>query len=280
MSSPRPQDQYVTVGSVKTRFWSQGDHGSPVVLIHGISGSADDWIENIGVLARDHRVYAMDLVGFGRCDMGGPDVSLEGMTDFVRRFMQTQSVETAGIVGHSLGGRLAIHFAAEFPEMTKHLVLVASSGLGRGVPLSLRLSSIAHVGEVLWRPSRSAVGFGLKGIVYDPAVITREMVDASYQCAARPGSGRSFLSVLRTGVSWRGQRESFVRSTRDDLSRIAAPTLVIWGRQDRVLTPAHAQVVAEMVPNTKLVFFDRCGHLPQLERPNEFNSELLSFLAE
>ena len=278
-SSLRPPDKYVTVGGIQTRFWSQGDQGTQVVLIHGISGSVDDWINNIGVLARYHRVYAMDLVGFGRCDMGGHDISLEGMTDFVRRFMQTQSIETADIVGHSLGGRLAIRFAAEFPEMTRHLVLAASSGLGTGVPLSLRLTSIPHVGELLWRPSRSSVGLGLRGIVYNPAVITREMVDVSYQCAARPGSGKSFLSVLRTGVNWRGQRESFVRSTRDDLARISAPVLVIWGKQDRVLPPAHAQVVAEIVPNAKLVFFDSCGHLLQLERADEFNSVVLRFLA-
>ncbi len=279
MSSQRPPDQYVTVGSIKTRLWSQGDHGSAVVLIHGISGSVDDWIENIGVLARYHRVYAMDLIGFGRCDMGGPEVSLDGMTDFVRRFMEVQRVQTADIVGHSLGGRIAIRFAAEFPEMTRHLVLAASSGLGRGVPLSLRLTSIAHIGELLWRPSRSSVELGLKGIVYNPAVITREMVDSSYQCAARPGSGRSFLSVLRTGVDWRGQRESLVRSTRGDLARISAPTLVIWGKQDHVLPPAHAQVVAEIVPKAQLIFFDHCGHLPQLERADEFNSAVLKFLA-
>jgi 4,5:9,10-diseco-3-hydroxy-5,9,17-trioxoandrosta-1(10),2-diene-4-oate hydrolase len=105
------------------------------------------------------------------------------------------------------------------------------------------------------------------------------MVDASYQCAARPGSGRSFLSVLRIGVNWRGQLESLVRSTRDDLSRVFAPTLVIWGRQDHVLPPAHAQVVAEIVPNARLIFFDHCGHLPQLERADEFNSAVLKFLA-
>ena len=279
-SSLRPPDQYVTVDGIQTRFWLQGDQGTEVVLIHGISGSADDWINNIGVLARHHRVYAMDLVGFGRCDMGGHDISLDGMTGFIRRFIQTQSIEAADIVGHSLGGRLAIRFAAEFPEMTRHLVLAASSGLGRGVPLSLRLTSIPHVGELLWRPSRSSVGLGLRGIVYDRAVITRDMVDASYQCAARPGSGKSFLSVLRTGVNWRGQRESFVRSTRDDLARISAPTLVIWGKQDHVLPPAHARVVADIVPNARLVSFDRCGHLLQLERADEFNSVVLRFLAE
>jgi 4,5:9,10-diseco-3-hydroxy-5,9,17-trioxoandrosta-1(10),2-diene-4-oate hydrolase len=251
-----------------------------VVLIHGISGSVDDWIQNIGILARYHRVYAMDLIGFGRCDMGGPDISLKSMTDFVRRFMETQSIQTADIVGHSLGGRLAIRFAAEFPEMTKHLVLAASSGLGTGVPLSLRLTSIPHIGELLWRPSRRAIELGLKGIVYDQAVITTEMVDASYQCAVRPGSGSSFLAVLRTGVDWHGQRKSFVRLTREDLSRISVPTLVIWGRQDHVLPPAHAQVIADIVPNTKLVFFEHCGHLLQLERPDEFNSLVLEFLAE
>ena len=267
MSSQRPPDQYVTVGSIKTRFWSQGDQGTAVVLIHGISGSADDWIENIGVLARYHRVYAMDLIGFGRCDMGGPDISLDGMTGFVRRFMQTQSIQTADIVGHSLGGRIAIRFAAEFPEMTRHLVLAASSGLGRGVPLSLRLTSIPHVGELLWRPSRSTVGLGLKGIVYNPAVITREMVDASYQCAARPGSGKSFLSVLRTGVNWRGQRESFVRSTRDDLARISRAHPRYLGQTGpRAATCACAGGSGDS-PKRETGLFDRCGHLASAGTP-------------
>jgi pimeloyl-ACP methyl ester carboxylesterase len=280
MQLSKPTDQYVTVGSIKTRFWALGCEGSTVVLIHGISGSVDDWIQNIGILARHHRVYAMDLIGFGRCAIGSLDISLKSMTDFIRRFMETQSIQTADIVGHSLGGRLAIRFAAEFPEMTKHLVLAASSGLGTSVPLSLRLTSIPHIGELLWRPGRRAIELGLKGIVYDPGVITREMVEASYQCAARPGSGKSFLSVLRAGVNWKGQKRGFIRSTLDDLARISAPILVIWGRQDHVLTPKHAQVVTKVVPTAKLVFFDHCGHLPQLERINEFNTTVLEFLIE
>jgi pimeloyl-ACP methyl ester carboxylesterase len=278
--SIKPHDQYLRVGSIRTRFWALGSEGSAVVLMHGISGSVEDWILNIGTLARSHRVYAMDMVGFGKCDMGSHDLSLESMSNFVRRFMQIQGIETADIIGHSLGGRFAIRFAAEFPKMTKHLVLVASSGLGTGVPLSMRLTSIPHVGELLWRPSRKTIGLGLKGIVYDPSVITREMVDASYDCARRPGSGKNFLSVLRAGVNWHGQIGSVVRATIDDIAHISAPTLVIWGRQDHVLPPVHAQVVVEMVPNAKLVFFERCGHLPQLERSDEFNSVVLEFLAE
>jgi pimeloyl-ACP methyl ester carboxylesterase len=106
------------------------------------------------------------------------------------------------------------------------------------------------------------------------------MVKASYRCARLPGARSRFLSVLRAGVNWRGQRESFVQSTLKDLERVSAPILVIWGRQDHVLPSAHANVVAKVVPQAKVVLFDSCGHLPQLERPDEFNSAMLKFLDE
>ena len=121
--------------------------------------------------------------------------------------------------------------------------------------------------------------FGLKSIVHDPSVVTPEMVDLGYRRSTSPGWGRGLTSLVRLGVDWRGQREGVVESTLDDLKHVAAPTLVIWGKQDRVLPPSHALVVAKALPHAKLVFFDHCGHLPQIERAQEFNSTVLGFLA-
>lgn len=105
------------------------------------------------------------------------------------------------------------------------------------------------------------------------------MVEQNYQFATQPGAMRCFLSTLRAGANFRGQHASLTRSTLEDISHIAAPTIVIWGRQDRVLPVAHAHVVAGKIPNAKLQLFDRCGHIPQLEHSDEFNALVLDFLA-
>ena len=103
-----------------------------MVLIHGITGSVEDWAYNIGALSLCHRVYALELTGLGRYFADEPGFSLDDATGLVKSFMGALDIQTAAIIGHSLGGRVALHFASQFPEMTTHLVLATSSGLGKG----------------------------------------------------------------------------------------------------------------------------------------------------
>jgi pimeloyl-ACP methyl ester carboxylesterase len=273
------QDRYVNLGGTSVRYWSHGDRGSAVVLIHGITGSVEDWANNIGSLSVSHRVFALELASLGALPTDQSGISLDDTTLLVKQFIETQGISKTAVIGHSLGGQVALHFASHFTDMTTHLVLVASSGLGREVSPSLRLSS-TPVARVFFRtPSRRVLEMGLRSIVYDPAAITPEMVDSGFRRSKFPGYSKSFASLLRAGVDWRGQRDIIVRSSLEDLRHVVAPTLVTWGRQDRVLPPSHAMVVARALPGARLVFFDHCGHLPPIERPQEFNSAVLDFLA-
>jgi pimeloyl-ACP methyl ester carboxylesterase len=273
------QDKYLNLGGESVRYWSQGDSGSAVVLIHGITGSVEDWVHNIGSLSLYHRVFALELASLGALPTRESGISLDDTTLLVKEFIETQGISKTAVIGHSLGGQVALHFASHFTEMTTHLVLVASSGLGREVSPSLRLSSTS-VARLLFRaPSRRVLEMGLRSIVYDPATITPEMVDSGFRRSKLPGYSRSFASLLRAGVDWRGQRDIIVKSSLEDLRHVVAPTLVIWGRQDRVLPPSHARVVARALPEARLVFFDHCGHLPQIERPQDFNAAVLDFLS-
>jgi pimeloyl-ACP methyl ester carboxylesterase len=279
MSMQAPQDQYVQVGQIHTRFWTLGDEGTTVVLVHGIGSSMEDWIHNIHALAERHRVYAMDLVGSGRSDKPAAPYSFPYFAQFVHDFLQSQNVDRLNLVGNSMGGGIALQFALQFPDQVDRLVLVDSAGLGRELTLSFRLPTLPLVGEWLTRPSRKAAAQLLHEALYDPALITDELVDFQYQLSALPGAQGAILSILRQNVTLRGLQDHAWRSIVNNLRNITAPTLVIWGQQDRIIPVAHAQVARDRIPNVRLHIIDRCGHMPQLEHPDEFNALVLEFLA-
>ncbi len=128
-----PQDRYVQVGQINTRYWTEGDKGTTVILLHGIGSSVETWTYNISVLAQHHRVYAVDLVGAGRSDKPPATYSLTYLAQFVLGFMDAMSIECASLVGNSLGGGVALQFALNFPQKVEKLVLVNSLGLGKEI---------------------------------------------------------------------------------------------------------------------------------------------------
>ena len=274
-----PPDQYTQIGQINTRFWAAGDGGKTLVLIHGLGGYVEDWMHNIHALAEQHRVYAMDLVGSGRSDKPSAAYSLPYLAQFVHDFVEAQNIERASLIGHSLGGGVALQFAIRFPAKVGKLVLVSSAGLGREVKLLLRLSTLPIIGEWFTRPTRKGIAEFLKKSMYDPALVTDELVELCYHLAAVPGAQRAMLATARAVINLRGMRDDAVRPIVDHLPHITAPTLIVWGQRDRTLPVAHAYVAEKRMPNARLHIFDPCGHFPQMERPEEFNALVLEFLA-
>jgi 4,5:9,10-diseco-3-hydroxy-5,9,17-trioxoandrosta-1(10),2-diene-4-oate hydrolase len=277
-----PQDRYITVGRFNTRYWVEGDGISPVVLIHGIGAYVESWLPSLGALAEQHRVYALDMLGHGRTDKPR-DASYETaeLARFVREFMETLEIERAHVVGHSLGGAVAVRLALMFPSAVDKLVLVASAGLGREVCMELRSCTLPVVGEVLTRPSRAVSAQNLKMCVYDPALVTDESIELDFEMASLPGSQRSFLRTLRAcGGLLNGQSKSMCGPNLDGIGSIDKPVLVVWGCQDKVIPVAHAEVVAHAVPGVRVELIDQCGHTPMLEHTEAFNELLLEFLAD
>lgn len=279
MSTQTPQDQYTKVGQINTRFWALGDEGPTILLIHGIGGSIEDWMLNTNALAKHHRVYAIDMVGSGRSDKPSAPYSFSYLAQFINDFMEVQNIERASLIGLSLGGGVSLQFTIQFPNKVEKLVLLNSAGLGKEVTLLLRLPTLPIIGELLTRPSRKGTAKLLKECVYDPALITDDLVELGYSLAALPGAQKSFLSTVRTLGTIRGMRKDILSSIADNLTTITAPTLIFWGQQDRILPVAYAHVAKKKIPNTRLHIFDPCGHLPQLERPEEFNAMVLEFLS-
>jgi pimeloyl-ACP methyl ester carboxylesterase len=280
MRQHHPQDNYIRIGMLNTRYWQRGDTGSPVILIHGLGASADIWMHNIEALARRHRVYAPDVVGFGKTDKPDTEYSAALFPTFINDFMRTLNIEKPTLVGNSLGGGIALQYALLYPEKVDKLVLVDSAGFGADAPLPLRLVSLPLVGELMTRPSRFEAYVYFRHAVYDPAVLTREFVDIYHEIHALPGNQTSLLKVIRSILSFRGGNREMLGPVMSNLHRITHPTLILWGTHDKVLPLRHAAVGKERMPNAQLHIFDHCGHMPQYEKPEEFNQVVEAFLSE
>jgi len=273
-----PKDQYMKVNGINTRFWSMGEAGTSVILIHGIGGYVEMWENNIESLSQKHRVYALDLPGFGRSDKPNIPYSFPFISKFVLDFMEALEIERASLIGNSMGGGISLQVAIQFPDKVDKLVLVNSAGLGKELTIMFRLASLPLIGWLLSRPSRKGVRKILHECVYDKSLITDDFAERGYQIAALPGAHKAFLIALRSSVTLGGLTEEVLNIFLDKLHTIQAPTLVIWGRQDRILPVSHAHVAEEKIPHSEIHIFDRCGHLPQIEHPEEFNTLVLNFL--
>jgi pimeloyl-ACP methyl ester carboxylesterase len=270
------QDQYVKVGSVNTRYWQAGDSGNTVILLHGGGGYIELWKYNIFELATRHRVYAFDMVGAGRSDKLDADYTFDFMAHFTRDFIKALDISKASLIGTSAGGGVALTFALNFPELVDRLILVGSAGLGKDINFLLRISTLPGLGRLLSAPSKSGVAMLCKQAVYDSNLITDEIVEEFYQMATLPGAAEATLNVGRSNFNIWGQ---FYQQIANRLQTIAAPTLIIWGRQDPMVPVSHAQNAAKIIPNTRLEIFEECGHWSSIEHPQKFNQLVLEFLS-
>ncbi len=277
--SALPPDSYVKVGPYNTRYWEAGRKGSAVLLVHGLGGSVENWSQNIGPLSKRHRVYALDLPGFGRTDKAPIPRTLYDLVDFIAQFMGKVGIDKASLAGNSLGGGLVLQFAAQYPALTEKLILADSAGLGRDVRIDLRACAVPCLGEWLTRHSRNTVVSLWRKIVYDPALVSDELVDLTYELYRLPGAREALLTTLRAGIDLGGQRKKLVEELRRNLPAITAPVLITWGRQDGIIPLKHAEAGRRQLARSEVYVFEECGHMPQFEHPDLFNELALRFLA-
>jgi 4,5:9,10-diseco-3-hydroxy-5,9,17-trioxoandrosta-1(10),2-diene-4-oate hydrolase len=257
-----------------------GDGESTVILLHGIGGYVENWADNITALAQAHRIYALDIVGFGRTDKPQVRFTVPYVTEFVHEFMIAQHIDRAALVGESMGGGIALKLAIQYPHQVEKLVLADTAGLGREVSLYLRLMSIPFLGELSSRPSRKWSAQFLALAWHDQNLITEQRIEECFEMASLPGAQRCFLSVLRCMINVWGPKSDAYRPIFDHLEEIEIPTLILWGAQDRILPVAHAHQAVQRFPNARLHIIDPCGHVPNIECAQEFNALVADFLSE
>jgi 4,5:9,10-diseco-3-hydroxy-5,9,17-trioxoandrosta-1(10),2-diene-4-oate hydrolase len=274
-----PDDKYIKIGEINTRYWCLGDRGSTLILIHGFGASVEIWQHNIWALSQQHRVYALDLVGFGRTDKPPGPYDPPVFIRFMDDFMNALDIRSASLVGLSLGGGIALKYAVDFPNKVEKLVLVDSAGLGPKVILSLRLMSLPFVGELMTRPSRKQAYLFFKPAVYDSAPLKGAFSDLYFELFSMPGAQSALLRVLRSMCNIFGAKKESLKLIGPELDKVTAQTLIVWGRQDAVIPIDYAYLAKSKLPNSQLRIFEQCGHMPNFEKPDEFNESVLEFLS-
>ncbi|MGZ3596617.1 MAG: alpha/beta fold hydrolase [Syntrophales bacterium] len=280
MPTRMPEDRYMNAGGINTRFWSMGNQGSPIILIHGFGGSVDIWQNNVLGLSKNHRVCALDIAGFGRSDKPSGGYSPSFLLDHLNEFVTAMKVGKVTLVGHSMGGGLALMYTLAYPDKVDKLVLADSAGLGDKVIFSLRLMSLPILGELISRPSRKTTYLFFKPAVLDSKILKGAFTDLYYELFSLPGAQRAMLEVLRSMCNIFGPRKDLLQSTMSNLHKVTAPTLIVWGKQDAVLPVDQAHFAKKRIPNSQLYIFDQCGHMSNFEKPEEFNRVVSEFLSK
>ena len=256
--------------------------GPNVVLIHGMINSSRHWEAVAQELAGSYRVIAPDLIGHGDAATPRGDYSLGAHAASIRDLLTTIGVERATIVGHSLGGGVAMQFFYQFPQRTERLVLVSSGGLGHDVSPLLRSAAMPGSGALL----RLATQPRLVGALAAAGGRLRRRgvsIGVYLQAVARalgplqePGSRRAFLQTLRSVIDVQGQKVS----AQDRLYLLGEmPTLIAWGERDRTIPIEHGLEADRAVPNCRFETIPRAAHFPNLEAPEALAAVLADFLA-
>jgi pimeloyl-ACP methyl ester carboxylesterase len=256
--------------------------GPALLLIHGMAGTHETWQAVIEPLAERHTVIAVDLPGHGASEAGAGDYSLGSLAAGLRDLLVKLGQERATLVGHSLGGGIAMQFAYQFPEITERLVLVSSGGLGPEVNPVLRAAALPGANLFIaatagpGRVAGAALARGLASVGLQPSADVAEFARGYASLADAPRRS-AFLATLRAVVGTEGQRVE--AGDRLYLAE-GVPVLIIWGRRDRIIPVAHAEHAHAAIPDSRLEIFDAAGHMPQLEVPARFVAVLERFLEE
>lgn len=240
--APRPH--VARFGTYKLVYRVLGS-GPPVVLVHGLSGSGHWWKRNIAEFAQHFSVYVVELVGYGNNRSWRP-VKIETTAEALARFVATLPGGRAHLVGHSMGGHIATHLAARFPERVDRLVLASASGMVNTnlVKMALRLPGEGR---------RAAFDFA-PVLAFD---------------ALRAGPLNLLLSTL----------DILSNDVSDALATIAAPTLLVWGTNDVLVPLAVGEAVLKhLPPGTRLELIEGAGHVVMWDRADEFNRHVMGFL--
>jgi pimeloyl-ACP methyl ester carboxylesterase len=276
----REHQRWVTVAGRQVNVIELGS-GPPIVFIHGLSGSWQNWLEQLPVFARERHVITFDPPGFGASEMPAQKITISGYGRFVDALLDELEVGSAAIVGNSMGGFIGMELAIRFPERAERLALVSAAGLSieylrneRALAvlgtLENRLAAysgwLASRSDALARrPGARRLIFGI--VAHRPDRLPGPLVAEQVRGSGKPG----FLPALDALTDY---------PIRDRLGEIACPTLIVWGSEDKLVPARDADEFARLIPNSRKVVWPETGHVAMLERPAAFNALLEAFLAE
>ena len=275
------RERMAMLNGYEFRYLDSGE-GPAVLFIHGLTGSSRNWAHLVDMLNTDHRILVPDLHGHGASAKPMGDYSLSAHAATLRDLLDRLGIDQVTLVGHSLGGGIAMQFCYLFPERVERLVLVASGGFGRSVSPLLRSATLPGAEWVLpliassWVRARAeAVGRSLAKLGWRPSPDVTEAW-RGFTSLADADSRRAFLATTRSVIDPGGQTVT----AHDHLPMVVEiPTLVVWGTRDRMIPTWHATTAQQAIPGSRVELFEGAGHYPQLDQPERFAEVLSDFMS-
>src|SRR5467141_537982 len=260
----QPQDKTITVFGQAIHYFDMGS-GPVVVLLHGLGSRKEDWLPVLEPMAQKYRLLVPDQIGFGRSDKPLLDYSIQTYVDFLNKFLRQLKVEKTSLVGQSLGGWIAGLYAVEISGgahmiPVERLVLVDAAGLKQDTPIpDLNSSSLAAMRRVM------------EAVFYDTSWLNEDALRKIFTDKLAAHDGYTVRSLL-------GNPALGTERLDDRLASIKVPTLVAWGKQDKLLPIGAGERYAGGIAGAKLVSFEKCGHVPAIEKTEEFLAAVTAFL--
>ena len=249
---------------------------TPAVFIHGLSGCWQNFLENIPRVAQSRRVVALDLPGFGDSEQPSERITIPYYARIVQQVCDRLDIERATVVGNSMGGFIAAELTIQQPVRVERLVLISAAGISSSNVYRMPTLTVGRIGaavmanevvdhrRIATRPRARQLALGL--VVRHPRLLAP---DLAYEGLLRGANKPGFFPALRASIEY---------DYRERLPEIEAPTLIVWGEDDSVLSVKDADEYERLIPTTKKLLMRDTGHVPQIERPEAFNGELLEFL--
>lgn len=274
----QPPSTFVAVEGLSVHLRDEGprDDPTPIVLLHGTSASLHTWDGWVATLSKQRRVIRFDLPGFG---LTGPsatgEYSIAAYVRFVVAMLDTLGVKRCVLAGNSLGGEIAWSTAVAAPDRVASLVLVDAAGyhlVSQSVPIGFRLAQVPVLNKVLLKllPRRVIVS-SVRSVYGDPSKVTDALVDRYFDLTLREGNRASLPERFKQAAH--GANEEQVK-------RVTAPTLILWGEEDRLIPPGHADSFARDIAGSEVVRFKGLGHVPQEEDPETTVRAVQTFLTK
>jgi 2-hydroxymuconate-semialdehyde hydrolase len=263
----------INAGGIETNYHDQGS-GHPVLMVHGSGPGVTGWANwrlNMPSLAKHARVIAPDMVGFGYTDVpAGTRYNLDTWVNHLIAFLDALGIEQTDVVGNSFGGALSLATAIRHPHRIRKLVLMGSVGLS--FPITPGLDAVWG-----YTPSVHNMRELLDVFAFDRKLVNDELAELRYRASIREGVQEAFSQMFSPGP--RQQYVEALASREEDIRAMPHETLVIHGREDKVIPLSNSLALASMIPNAQLHVYPHCGHWTQIEWAEDFNTMVTAFLS-
>ncbi|MGE0006246.1 MAG: acetoin dehydrogenase dihydrolipoyllysine-residue acetyltransferase subunit [Parvibaculaceae bacterium] len=259
-----PRYEFADTPAGRLRYTKCGTADNAVLLIHGFGGDLDNWLFNTEALSEAATVYALDLPGHGQSTKSVPEPTVAGLAEAGLGFMDTLEIDRAHLVGHSLGGAVAIEIARRAKGRVKSLTLVNSAGLGPDINMD-------YIDGFIGAASRRDLKPVLENLFADGSLVSRQMVDDLLKYKRLDGVGEA-LAALKEGIFTNGRQATILEEA---LASAGVPVLVITGAEDRIIPVSHAKGTA----GAKVEIIAGAGHMPQMEQAGKVNALIKAHMA-